>query len=108
MSSKKSWQSWLKRSLEKALAAESLQLALNSLANSIVKKYPQIQIWFAERLGRRHSFLTGAGKESYREPEKIELAGRYVLFLQNFSSLTEEEKNSIVALCRLVVALKQD
>ncbi|HHU69941.1 MAG TPA: hypothetical protein GXZ31_06545 [Thermoanaerobacterales bacterium] len=93
----------IKDSLEAALKVASLREALEIVSESVIEYYPDKKIWFTKCFGKREEFIAGAGKDSFLPPEKIQLTDKYSVFLQNFSDLSYEEKETIISGCKLLI-----
>lgn len=108
ISDKPSWSRWLRETVQRCLAARDLTMALKSLAQSITSYYPHTKVWFAQRFGKRYSFLAGAGQEFYLPAEKIEFDPDYSLFWQIQDEITPEEREILIAVCKIVIAIYKD
>jgi len=95
---------WKNNIIEKTKSAANLNDSLRLMADEISSYYPGIKIWFTEKSGKRESFIVGAGKEQYISPKKYRLNNNYAVFIQDANSLKEEDKNSIVNICRMLIA----
>ncbi|QZY56498.1 hypothetical protein [Crassaminicella profunda] len=97
---------WVEDTLQSALREKEFQKALEKLCGSIIIYYPDIKIWFAEKFGKRWSYIIGAGKESFTQSEKVLLTSNYGVFLQNTDKISCEEKDCIIALMKIICTIK--
>jgi hypothetical protein len=105
MSEQNLFSAWIRKTAEKSLKAESLSEALQIVSKHVIDRYQQSKIWFAETLGKRQSFLEGAGEETFFPPEKIILSDKYTVFLQNLVLVNKREKDALIALFKLVILI---
>ncbi len=49
--------------------------------SSIAKRY-NIRVWIAEKMGRRWSYVVGAGKELFLPSRMIAKIGKYAIFVE--------------------------
>lgn len=98
-------QKWVRPALERVLRAENLKEALQGAAESYIQCFPKRKFWIAEKLGKRVSYLTGAGRELYLQPEKIDCGRKYTAFIQSRTGLTAEEKKVICSIITLAITL---
>jgi len=80
---------------------------LQILCRVYTEHFPGRKIYIAVKLGKRLSYLTGAGKELYLEPEVIEIQDKYVVFIETKSGLLRGEKEEIATLFSSVLAFNQ-
>ncbi len=97
---------WLENSLQVVLCAKDGVEALNMAAQSVVAYYPGTKIWFFQQFGKRLSYITGAGQESFCESEQIGLSGNYGVFLQNFPNVDDAEKDILISFLKITAALR--
>ncbi len=93
--------------LKKALEEVSLEKSVTVLAEDLSQRYKGTQIYFGEKFTTRIAYITGAGKESFEESEKIELNSRYFLFFQNFEQVPLYEKEIIISMCKIITLIKE-
>ena len=98
----------IKDLLLRSLSAGDLSRALDAVSESVTTFYPDVKIWFAETLGRRQSFLSGAGKESFLPPERTQLSDRYAVFMQNAQNVPPEEKEILLSIFKIITAIYED
>jgi hypothetical protein len=103
---KEDFKIWLEEILKVAMKEKRLEDSLEKLCNDIINYYPDIKIWFAEKLGKRWSYITGAGMESFMQSEKVSITSKYGVFLQNADKISCEEKESIFALMKIICTIK--
>jgi len=64
---------------------------LQELAHKACERYSLKRVYFAEVLGKRRHFLTGAGQESFLPSKSAALKGNLVVFWQGELPCAEEE-----------------
>lgn len=97
----------LKNILSQIVIYEDLKSSLKVVAESVCAYYPDSKIWFTENFGKRHSYIVGAGKETYKPVQKLEYANNYTAFLQNLSGLNSEEKSILADVLNIVTIIHQ-
>lgn len=97
----------LKQCLKEALDSSDLKDSMHKIAKAVSGYYPGTKIWFARRFGKRWSYISGAGKETYNSPEEMAYLEDYAAFLQNFDEVSSDEKEMLTCLFKLVTAVKQ-
>ena len=105
--SKERFEKFLDSALIKVLKAEGLKNSLEKIALVYNEFFPESKIWFAEKLGKRVSYITGAGQESFLKAREFELKDRYLLYLENIE-LSENEREAFINLVNLIIYLKGD
>ncbi|MFD3156937.1 hypothetical protein ACFIJ5_08765 [Haloimpatiens sp. FM7330] len=93
--------------LKKALKKESLKEAVEITCKCITKYYTHTQIVFAEKLGKRVSYIVGAGEETYNPSRTVILDEKYCIIMQNFSNISFEEEDILVSLFKVILAVKK-
>ena len=101
--SKNSKHSRLFRGLMAAFSADMRAEALQIIAEKIQEVFPEIKIWFARQLGKRRSYVAGAGEENFVSPDEFLLADNYYLFIQNKDKLSDKELRTIITLSRFLI-----
>ncbi|MFW6380996.1 MAG: hypothetical protein ACOCZ3_00505 [Bacillota bacterium] len=91
--------------LNNCLEVEELPGAFRKIARRVVEDYPETRVWFARQLGKRRSYIVGAGQESYRSPSEYELLDDYWLFIQHQRQLPSRYRQLLVACCRVVIGI---
>ncbi len=97
------WIKWKSKTIKNAKVAGDLNDSLRLLATKISKYYPGIKIWFTQKLGKRESYIAGAGQEQYIAPQKYKLNSKYNVFLQD-NNLKKEDKEKIIEICRIIIS----
>ncbi|MFW5786921.1 MAG: hypothetical protein ACOC21_01385 [Halanaerobiales bacterium] len=105
--SKDKFKDWIEKAARGALSTENLKEGLDFIVSQFVKKFPGSKIYFAEKLGKRISYISGAGRENYLEAEEIDAGNDYFVYLENIE-LNEREKEILISLIKLVVYIKDD
>ena len=105
--SKEKFVKFLDSALMKVLKAEGLRNSMEKIALVFSEFFPESKIWFAEKLGKRVSYITGAGKESFLQAREFELKDKYLLYLENIE-LTVEEREAFIDLVNLIIFIKDD
>ncbi|MCY6485106.1 hypothetical protein OW763_12235 [Clostridium aestuarii] len=108
MCKKQEFYRFIENTSKRAIENESLKSALQIVCNSIVDYYPGTQISFAENIGKRISYILGAGKELFKPSEIIRINERYVLVMQNFNNVSDYEKNAIGALFKNIASMEKE
>lgn len=93
--------------LKEALRAESLESSLKKSSEIITSFYPNTKLWFAKRFGKRWSFITGAGADSFTSSQKVEYLEGHAVFLQNFSFKQKKEQEVLMNLFRIITIMHQ-
>lgn len=70
---------------------QTLKQIFKTLCKRYVDYFPERKIYIAEKLGKRISYLTGAGKELYVKTVKIPLTDNYLLFIESRQELPSPE-----------------
>lgn len=83
---------WLEKGIPEALKENKLKKALEVISAKFIEYFPNSKIWFAEKLGKRVSYITGAGKEKYLKARQIPLENDYIIFIENKNLSSQEEK----------------
>ncbi|MGM0609118.1 MAG: hypothetical protein ACQESP_11970 [Candidatus Muiribacteriota bacterium] len=83
---------WLEKGAAEALKEKKIKKALEIISAKFIEYFPNSKIWFAEKLGKRVSYITGAGKEKYLKARQIPLENDYIIFIQNKNLSSQEEK----------------
>ncbi|AZO94665.1 hypothetical protein [Halocella sp. SP3-1] len=90
--------------------AEENQQTLKQIFKTLCKKYvdyfPKRKIYIAEMLGKRISYLTGAGKELYVKAVKIPLTDNYLLFIESHQELPSSEIKSLEEFMLSILEIK--
>ncbi|OFI05897.1 hypothetical protein CLOACE_14420 [Clostridium acetireducens DSM 10703] len=97
---------FLEGTLKKTLSGVDLKDSLDILGESILSYYKDIQVSFAKSFGRRLCYITGAGEELYEPNDKIQVLDGYFILIQNSSVIPELEKEIIISLVKLIIAVK--
>lgn len=97
---------WLEYTLRIVMKQKEFKEALEKLCQAIATYYPHIKIWFAEKFGKRWSYITGAGMESFMQSEEVLITSKYGMFLQNADKIPCEEKDCIIAIIKIICAIK--
>ena len=105
--SKEKFANFLDSVLMKVLKAEGLRNSMEKIALVFSEFFPESKIWFAEKLGKRISYITGADKESFLKAREFELKEKYLLYLENIA-LTVEEREAFIDLVNLIIFIKDD
>ena len=105
--SKVEFEKFLDSALLKVLKAEGLRNSLEKIALVFSEFFPESKIWFAEKLGKRVSYITGAGEESFLEAGEFELKEKYLLYLENIE-LTIDEREALIDFINLIIYIKDD
>jgi hypothetical protein len=77
---------------------ENLIVRLVSAADLIKKKY-DVDIWFAEILGKRWSYIAGSKEEGipFSPPERIELGNRFGMVSDGWHKIPAEDKERLIS-----------
>lgn len=70
---------------------QTLKQFFEILCKRYVNYFPKRKIYISEILGKRISYLTGAGKELYVKAVKIPLTDNYLLFIENHQEIPSSE-----------------
>jgi len=105
--SKVEFEEFLDSALLKVLETGGLESSLDKIALVFSEFFPDSKIWFAEKLGKRVSYITGAGQESFLEAREFELKKNYLLYLENIE-LTGEEREAFIDFINLIIYIKDD
>lgn len=105
--SKPDFDKFLNEVLIKVLEVQGLENSFTKIALSFSEFFPDSKIWFAEKLGKRVSYLTGAGQESFLKAKEFKLRANYLLYIENIE-LSEEEKNMFIDFINLIIYLRDD
>lgn len=84
-----------KKDLKSILQEKDLHKAFKITAEFLTSCCPNTKIWFAEKLGKRWSYIIGSGEELFTETEIIPIIDNYAIFVENYNSLNNEEKQLI-------------
>lgn len=104
---KTKFKKFVESNLKEAFKQMNLKDAFKMLCENTAEFYSGTQVVFAERFTKRIEYIIGAGTETFMPQEKIELDERYVVFLQSFENVSAYEKDVLVSLFKLVVAVKR-
>ena len=105
--SKTDFAKFLDEVLIKSLEFEGLENSFKKIALVFSEFFPDSKIWFAEKLGKRVSYLTGAGQESFLKAKEFQLRDSYLLYIENIE-LNEEEKKIFIDFINLIIYLRDD
>lgn len=84
---------------------DNIEEAFNKLSYIITKYYRNSSIRFAEKFGKRMSYIAGSGNKMFIEAEKIKLSDKYFVFLENFTFNSEKEKDNFILLLKKVTSI---
>lgn len=102
----KKFKKWLEKGLAEVLKENKLKNALEIMSVKFIEYFPESKIWFAEKLGKRVSYITGAGKEKYLKARQIPLDNGYLIFIEN-KNLDPQEENTLKACVEIITYLKE-
>lgn len=98
----------IEHNLEEILKHENIKELFGVLCKNTAEFYSGTQVIFSERFTKRVAYVTGAGEETFMPQEKVELDGRYVIFLQGFEKVPHYEKDILIALFKIAATLRKD
>jgi hypothetical protein len=77
---------------------ENLTVRLVSAANLIKKKY-DVDIWFAEILGKRWSYIAGSKEKGipFSPPKRIELGNRFGMVSDGWHKIPTKDKERLIS-----------
>lgn len=105
---KDKFKNFIKCNLEEILKNHNIKELFQVLCKNTADFYSGTQVIFSERFTKRIAYVTGAGKETFMPQEKVELDGRYVVFLQGFEKVTYYEKDVLTSLFKIAVAVSRE
>ncbi|MFA6807711.1 MAG: hypothetical protein WCR27_01835 [Eubacteriales bacterium] len=94
---------FIKNTTKKALEIKNFDQAMKYALKTTTDYYTDTQMSFAEKRGKRISFISGYGKESFKPVEINTLVDKYVLLLQNIDNVNKDEKEKVVNMFKLIV-----
>lgn len=103
MCKKEKFSSFIESTLQETLKTKSLKEAAETACKYIAKYYECTHISFAEILGKRVSYIVGAGEETYNASITLAINEKYCIILQNFSKISIEEEKSLVELFKRII-----
>lgn len=77
---------------------------LHLISRAYISKYPDHNIWFAKKLGKRLSYITGKGSENYLKPKKIPVTEDIFLFIQARELPPEREVRTLCTITRDIIS----
>ncbi|MEC9488858.1 MAG: hypothetical protein UMV23_05195 [Halanaerobium sp.] len=96
---------WVRATMTRIRKCEGLPEAFQVALDEYTRVFPEKKAWVTEVLGKRKSFLAGAGKELYLEPVVIEAGAKHLVYVQSYTTLSTAEKRVISNLFTLLAAL---
>ncbi|MFW5995896.1 MAG: hypothetical protein ACOCQB_01380 [Halanaerobiaceae bacterium] len=95
------------RQLLKQITTDKKQLTkkqiLKEISRAYIEKYPAHKIWFAEKLGKRLSYITGNGREKFLSPEKIHISGNLFLLIQAEKPPPKKVKKTLIQITQSLI-----
>lgn len=105
--SKDKFKEFLNNIFLKAFKVQELRDSLDKISLVFNDFFPEAKIYFAKKLGKRVSYITGAGPENCLKSRKFKLKDNYLLYLENIE-LGEEEKGAFLDFLKLIIYLKEN
>lgn len=103
MCKKEKFSCFIESTLQETLKTKSLKEAAEIACKCIAKYYQYTHIDFAETLGKRVSYIVGAGEETYNPSKTIAINEKYCIIIENFSEISVEEEESLVELFKRII-----
>ncbi|WP_416176226.1 hypothetical protein [Clostridium sp.] len=97
----------IKENLKEILKDKDIKDLFYTICKNTSEFYNDNQVIVCERFTKRISYITGAGKDRFTSQKKIELDGRYIVFLQGFEEVPKWEIDILISIFKIAVEISK-